>query len=531
MGRCSLAEDFIVGPIVGKCTILNPLGRGGMGAVYRATSQHCGPVAIKVVEAGADDGSFRERFRHEITALKRIRGSHVAEVIDADSEAPRPWLAMQLINGADLGNFIRRDGPLDPDRVIDLIGQLAQALESIHGARIIHRDLKPSNVLVESDGRVVVIDFGIAVWDGATHLTRTGQAIGTVAFLSPEQARGESASFASDVFALGATAYYAATGDQPFGSGTSAETLARVTRAKADLRMVPDGRVADLLAACLDVDPAKRPTPSRLRELAEAARCQHSRPFRDDTPTTVRARPAAEAEVPKNSRRGLILIAAMVCLLVAGTIGGVFWWKQQAPAVAATLAATATTFPRGDAVTITWADASISGGTTALRVDAQPPPASCPDRIDRSGSCTFKGTYSTTYEVSLVTNRDGSEIGRTSTSVRTYPQPSISVGPGSVVTDPVTDQKGCAIEITARGLAPRTAYTGSLMTRNWESQGEAPHEMKAAELTDDEGNLRDVVLKELLPGGPREWAYGQRDGWVRIILATLSATKDPWGCP
>ncbi|MFJ3535448.1 MDR family MFS transporter [Streptomyces sp. NPDC090109] len=255
---------------IGPYRIVARLGAGGMGLVYLGRSEAGRTVAVKVVQAEhARHPEFRRRFAREVAAARRVGGEWTAAVLDADTEAPVPWVATQYIAGPDLTTVVARDfGPLPEHSVRVLAHRLAVALGSVHGAGLIHRDLKPSNVLVTVDGPRV-IDFGIArAMDGlagdSLH-TRTGMLIGSPGFMSPEQVRGRELTPASDVFCLGAVLVYAATGRLLFGAtetGLSAH-LFRIAEEEPDLTGVPESLV-DLVRACLEKDPARRPTPAEV---------------------------------------------------------------------------------------------------------------------------------------------------------------------------------------------------------------------------------------------------------------------------
>lgn len=239
-----------------------------MGLVYLGRSEAGRTVAVKVVQAEhAQHPEFRQRFAREVAAARRVGGDWTAAVLDADTEAPVPWVATQYIPGPDLTTVVARDfGPLPEHSVRTLAHRLAVALRSVHGAGLIHRDLKPSNVLVTVDGPRV-IDFGIArAMDGLggdSLRTRTGMLIGSPGFMSPEQVRGLELTPASDVFCLGAVLVYAATGRLLFGAtdtGLHAH-LFRIAEDEPDLTGVPDS-LLDLVRECLHKDPARRPTPA-----------------------------------------------------------------------------------------------------------------------------------------------------------------------------------------------------------------------------------------------------------------------------
>ncbi|MEV5843822.1 serine/threonine-protein kinase [Streptomyces sp. NPDC051985] len=235
------------------------LGAGGMGRVYLSHTRGGRPVAIKVVRPElADDPEFRRRFRREITAARRVRGAYTAELIDADADGVPPWLATLYVPGPALSEVVARRGPLPVPAVLWLMAGVAEALQAIHGAGIVHRDLKPSNVLLASDGPRV-IDFGISLAADATSHTVTGTAIGTPSFMAPEQASGGEVTRATDVFALGQTAAFAALGVPLYGDGPAVNVLYRIVHSEPDLSPLPE-EVRPLIARCLAADPEQRAT-------------------------------------------------------------------------------------------------------------------------------------------------------------------------------------------------------------------------------------------------------------------------------
>jgi serine/threonine protein kinase len=247
--------------LVGPYRLRARIGAGGMGQVYLAKTAGGRPVAVKVVrpELG-DDAEFRRRFRQEVAAARRVHGMFTAEVVDADVDGPRPWLATAYVPGPSLGDVVAEHGVMPARWVRSLALGLAEALQVIHAAGVIHRDLKPSNVVLAADGPRV-IDFGIARATDATTITRTGFVVGSPHFMSPEQAAGMSITPASDVFALGAVIAFAGTGRLPFGDGDSTAILYRIVHQTPNLDGLP-ADLRDLVAACLDKDPANRPSPA-----------------------------------------------------------------------------------------------------------------------------------------------------------------------------------------------------------------------------------------------------------------------------
>ena len=251
---------------VGGYRLVARLGAGGMGVVYLAEARDGQPVAVKVLRPElADNPEFRTRFGREVTALTRIQGMCTVRVIEADTEAPKPFLVTEYADGPSLSEYVDAYGPLDPQMLYGLATGLAEALAAIHAAGIVHRDLKPSNVLLTAAGPKV-IDFGIAQALDTTSLTRTGITVGSAGFMAPEQITGR-AGTAADIFTWAVTVAFAAGGKAPFGTGPSDAIMYRIMHADPDISAMAPG-LRPLVEAALAKDPQARPTaPQLLAEL------------------------------------------------------------------------------------------------------------------------------------------------------------------------------------------------------------------------------------------------------------------------
>lgn len=249
---------------IGAYRLLGRLGAGGMGRVYLGRSAGGRTVAVKVVHPHfALDEQFRARFRLEVDAARRIGGQWTAPVLDADPDAPVPWVAHGYVAGPPLSEAVTEHGPLPEQAVRTLGAGLAEALAAVHGQGLIHRDVKPSNVLLALDGPRL-IDFGIArAIDATASLTSTGVSVGSPGYMAPEQIRGLDVSGSADVFSLGAVLAYAATGSAPFLGDSSAVLLYKVVHEEPELGEL-EGGLRDVIASCLAKDPAGRPTPAEL---------------------------------------------------------------------------------------------------------------------------------------------------------------------------------------------------------------------------------------------------------------------------
>ncbi|TDC60683.1 DUF4389 domain-containing protein [Actinomadura sp. GC306] len=250
--------------VLGPYRLLGRLGRGGMGTVYLGAEPDGRRVAVKVVNRElAGEPAFLARFRREVTAARRVHRFCTAPVLDAELDQDPPYIVTEYIDGPSLETAVRGDGPLAASDLEGLAVGVATALAAIHGAGIVHRDLKPANVLLSSTGPRV-IDFGIArALDAADGITRTGQFVGTPAYIAPEVLRDEGAEQASDVFSWGCVIAFAGTGRPPFQGGTVAETFRLITAEEPDLTGIHP-RLRDIVGAALAKDPRARPTAREL---------------------------------------------------------------------------------------------------------------------------------------------------------------------------------------------------------------------------------------------------------------------------
>jgi eukaryotic-like serine/threonine-protein kinase len=255
---------------VGSYRLTARLGAGGMGVVYLATAANGSPVAVKVLRPElSGDVEFRTRFSREVAALTRVRGVCTVRVIEADTASVRPFLVTEYVEGPSLSEYIESRGPMDPRMLYGLATGLAEALTAIHAAGIVHRDLKPSNVLLTAGGPKV-IDFGIAQVLDATAVTKAGFTVGSAGFMAPEQIMGR-AGTAADIFSWAVTIAYAASGQSPFGTGTSDAIMYRILHDTPDIAAVP-ASLRPQVTAALGKEPQARPTaPELLSQLTRAA--------------------------------------------------------------------------------------------------------------------------------------------------------------------------------------------------------------------------------------------------------------------
>jgi hypothetical protein len=258
-----------------------PLGRGGMGVVWRAQDAVLGrEVAVKEVVfpptmPDEERRPAQARVMREARAAARLNHPAAVVLYDVVQDHGGTFIVMELVNAPTLADVVRRDGPLPVERVAEIAAQVASALEAAHQAGIVHRDVKPGNVMVPATGMAKLADFGIASLQGDPQLTSTGLVIGSPAYMAPEQAKGEESGPPADFWALGATVYYAVEGEPPFERSTSIATLAAVVNEEPRPPRRA-GPLTPLLTALLAKDPAARPSGPELR--AELARVAAVRP-------------------------------------------------------------------------------------------------------------------------------------------------------------------------------------------------------------------------------------------------------------
>jgi DNA-binding beta-propeller fold protein YncE/predicted Ser/Thr protein kinase len=269
-----------IGSTLGGYRIESLIARGGMGVVYRATQLALErPVALKVIARQlADDEKFRRRFLSESRLAARLEHPAVVPVYDAREDDGELIVAMRLIEGGDLRKLIDREGPLEPERAVHLLGQVAEALDAAHAAGIVHRDVKPHNVLIEGE-RAYLSDFGLAKAYAETGPGSGASIVGTVEYMAPEQWRGERVGPAADVYALGCVLYEALTGIVPYA------------RKETDMEPELPRGIEAVIEKAVSKDPAERYASAA--ELIAAARdCQGATPAatlvlseRDEQPT------------------------------------------------------------------------------------------------------------------------------------------------------------------------------------------------------------------------------------------------------
>ncbi len=311
-------ESFVVtvdlrpGPLFhDRYEILGPLGRGGMGMVYKARDRRLDDevVAIKVLRPDfAQDPAMASRFRSEIKLARKVRHRNVCAIHDYGEDRGLLYISMEFVEGVDLKQVLKRSGALPPDEAYAVAMQVGAGLQAVHDAGIVHRDLKTPNIMRDASGVARLMDFGVAKRVGEGAATVTGHIVGTPEYMSPEQAQGMKVDARSDIYALGIVIYEIFTGQVPFRGETPISTILKHINDPPPLELPPAGRLAPELRAvlkrCLAKDPADRYASAR--EVGEALR-EAQRPSRRQVPmaTEVLNAPTLPRSMSPRPRRAL----------------------------------------------------------------------------------------------------------------------------------------------------------------------------------------------------------------------------------
>ena len=336
--------------VADRYALERPVGRGGMGVVWHARDVVLGrEVAVKEVVLpptlpDSERRAAQARVMREARAAARLNHPSAVTVYDVVQDQGGTFIVMELVGAPTLAELVRVEGPLPPERVAEIGAQVASALEAAHRAGIVHRDVTPGNVMVSEDGTAKLADFGVASLQGDPRLTSAGLAIGSPAYMAPEQAKGEPTGPPTDYWGLGATMFYAVEGQAPFDQGSSIATLTAVVN--QDPRpMRRAGPLAPLLTALLAKNPARRPPATALRaasrllaaspapatEDLQAQRPASGPAQTPDRPGTAPTRPPSRVVLPpvppvRRQWRGLLGILALLLVggvLVAWLVNGV----------------------------------------------------------------------------------------------------------------------------------------------------------------------------------------------------------------
>ncbi|MFB9535252.1 MULTISPECIES: serine/threonine-protein kinase [Streptomyces] len=291
--------------LAGRYRVAVQLGRGGMGIVWKAVDEVLGrEVAVKELRtytdvAGPELAALRLRMQREARAAARVRHPGVIAVHDIAEVDGRPLIVMELVDGPSLDDVLRESGTLDPREAAGIGAKVMDALSAAHRAGVLHRDVKPGNILLDRSGRVVLTDFGIATMDdpgdgSATHLTRSGELVGSLDYLAPERAQGADPGPASDIWALGATLYAAVEGASPFRRTSTFSTLTAIVTEPLP-EPLRAGALAPVLQRLMEKRPEARPEAGQARELLQSVADTGG----TDTPTSPLRGPVVPSSPPR----------------------------------------------------------------------------------------------------------------------------------------------------------------------------------------------------------------------------------------
>jgi len=320
--------------LAGRYRLLDVIGRGGMGTVWRARDELLGrEVAVKEVKLPADmrpseRETLYQRTIREARTAARLNHPSVVTIFDVPEEDDRPWIVMELVEARPLDALVAADGPLSPQRTARIGAQILGALRTAHAASVLHRDVKPGNVLIGDGDRVVLTDFGIATVEGDASITQSGMVVGSPAYLAPERARGERATPASDLWALGATLFMAVEGHGPYDRDSSMAALSAVLTEEPP-PAVEAGPLAPVIEGLLVRDPERRmdaeEVAARLDEvIAGISPWIIKAPAPAEAATAVIAAPEPPATPPRRTHAPRFPMV-LGLLMLAGSLAGGAW--------------------------------------------------------------------------------------------------------------------------------------------------------------------------------------------------------------
>ncbi|HEU5401015.1 MAG TPA: serine/threonine-protein kinase, partial [Terriglobales bacterium] len=318
------APLFAMGTVLaGRYEILQVLGQGGMGAVYKVYDRELERfVALKTIRPElAGHAEMLARFKQELILARQVAHRNIVRLYDIAEGNGVKFITMEYIEGEDFRGILRRDGKLSTEESINVIRQICFALQAAHAEGVIHRDLKPQNIMRDKQGRVVVMDFGLARALESDGMTQTGALLGTMEYMSPEQSRGEHVDCTSDIYAAGLIFYELLTGKMPYAAESALASLMK----RAQQRAIPAAEIdrgvprnlSSIVSHCIEPDKKKRyQSASEILADLEAAD-----PTAKTSVSFVRPRSAAQGSP-------IYKWAALALLIIVATIGGYFGWKK-----------------------------------------------------------------------------------------------------------------------------------------------------------------------------------------------------------
>ena len=314
------------GDILGnRYEVLEILGEGGMGAVYKASDIELSrTIALKVIRPElASKPEILQRFKQELILARQVTDRNVIRIFDLGEADGIKFITMEYVEGESLHQILRRQGKISVDETVEIMKQMLNGLQAAHREGVIHRDLKPGNIMRDTQGRVVVMDFGLARSLGGDGLTRSGSMLGTMEYMSPEQAQAREVDARSDIFTVGLICYELLTGTMPYQADSAIASLLKRMQERAvpvsGLDPSIPQPITDLIAKCLERDPALR-YQSAQEILDRIDEIKGKRP-----PSTIVAAPPAPSLRPKAPRKKVLVTAAgLVVLVILAVAGGWF---------------------------------------------------------------------------------------------------------------------------------------------------------------------------------------------------------------
>jgi len=325
------SEELVGMFLAERYEILELLGQGGMGAVYKARDTELGRlVALKLIRPDlASNPEILRRFKQELILAREVTHRNVIRIFDLGQAKGFKFITMEFVEGRDLRAVLRERGKLPPDETVRVIAQICRALESAHAAGVVHRDLKPQNIMLDGKDRVYVMDFGIAHSLETPGMTQTGVLMGTPEYMSPEQAKGIKVDARSDLFALGIIFYEMLTGISPYKADTSLATLLKRTQERppppAEVDATIPKAISDVVMKCLEIDRDQRY--STAREILEDLGHEMPTSVRTVAPTLPPIAAAAKPAEVSLFQRYQIWIAGVAAVVLLAALGIVFRGK------------------------------------------------------------------------------------------------------------------------------------------------------------------------------------------------------------
>ncbi|GAA1949369.1 serine/threonine-protein kinase [Microbacterium aquimaris] len=473
----------------GRYELDSRIAVGGMGEVWEATDHVIGrTVAIKILkDEYMGDPGFLERFRAEARHAALVNHEGIASVFDYGEENGSAFLVMELVPGEALSTILERDTSLSTDKTLDIVAQTSAALQAAHAAGLVHRDIKPGNLLITPDGRVKITDFGIARIADQVPLTATGQVMGTVQYLSPEQASGHPASPATDIYSLGIVAYESLAGKRPFtGESQVAIAMAQINEQAPPLPATVAQPVQNFVTAMIAKKPEERPgsaatvaraaTALRRGDLAAAAAAVPAiaaGEVGDDVtqlltaggataaatqllPTDTAAAPLTDGEEEGKKKRSpwtwpLIALIILLALVLGGTLWALFGNPQPEPTpTESTSSATPTPTPTTPTPTPTEERVDVSSlGLTGQTCDAA---RGILEENDLVADCQTGNSAGTAEQVGVI--YEVNPTGR--------------VEPGTTITLTAYGEQVAMPTPTTPSLDTQTVTPGGTLTVTWE---------------------------------------------------------------